>query len=124
MKPRSVSQLPLTDRDAIPFKQLPKETQEWIIAWNKTLERLGLTAKEFFALHKLTMKIRWGFTAADLELIPPKERDAWPDFVTSGSRKQIAAWEVDQSQIPWQQVISAASGLRYRWENTRQFGSK
>jgi len=59
---------------SVAFKELPKETQEWVIAWNNTYGRLGLTDEEVSAFYKLTMKMRWGFSAADLEAMPPKER--------------------------------------------------
>ena len=65
---------PLTDKDATPLSKLPKETQEWIIAAHKIYSRLGLTDEEWRTLVHLTMKIRWGFSAADLESMSPKER--------------------------------------------------
>jgi len=65
---------------SVPFKELPKEAQEWIIAWNNTYRRLGLTDEEAFAFHKLTMKMRWGFSADDLEAMPPKERACLATF--------------------------------------------
>jgi hypothetical protein len=68
---------------SVPFKELPKETQEWVFAWRNTYRRLGLTDKEVSAFFKLTMKMRWGFSADDLEAMPPKERaclKAFRDF--------------------------------------------
>jgi hypothetical protein len=73
MKPRK-PRLPLTAKDAIPFSKLPKENQEWIIAWTNTYRRIGLTDEEFQTLNHLTMKMRWGFTAEDLEAMTPMER--------------------------------------------------
>lgn len=70
----SVDQGPLTEKDAVPFEQLPRETKEWVIAWEKTYERLGLTPEELLTFYRLLMKIRWGFSAAEIEDFSPKEK--------------------------------------------------
>jgi len=66
--------------ESVPFNELPKETQEWVIAWKNTYRRLGLTDEEVDAFYKLTMKMRWGFSANDLEAMPPRERACLATF--------------------------------------------
>lgn len=56
-------------------KQQPptRELQEWITAWNNTYRRLRWTPEQVNEFYRV-MSRRWGFTATELEVIPPKER--------------------------------------------------
>jgi hypothetical protein len=67
-------QKPRAWRDLVQFERLPKESQEWLLAWERTYERLNLTMDESVELWKMLSKIRWGFTRDDLEDMLPKDR--------------------------------------------------